>query len=48
MPYSVRRGKGIKKWKIINKRTGKVVGSSTTKAKAIASIKYRLSGEKKR
>ena len=41
MPYTVRKGKGSKPWKIVNKRTGKTVGSSTTKSKAKASARVR-------
>ncbi len=46
MPYRIEHRKGQKRpWKIINKITGKVVGSSKTKAKAEASIRARLAGE---
>lgn len=42
MPYVVRkRGKGARPWKIVNKRTGKVAGSSTTRAKAQSSANAR-------
>tara|TARA_R110000824_G_scaffold14456_6_gene61512 strand:- start:921 stop:1064 length:144 start_codon:yes stop_codon:yes gene_type:complete len=43
MPWSVEKGKGAKPWKIVNDSTGKVVGSSTTKAQAQASVKARYS-----
>lgn len=41
MPYSVRKSSGSKPYKIVKKTTGKVVGSSTSKAKAEASIRAR-------
>ena len=43
MPYSVRKGKGAKPFKIVNQTTGKQVGSSKskTKAKRSASIRNR-------
>lgn len=49
MPYTIRNAKtGEKPFKIINKNTGKIVGSSTSKAKAQASIRARYAGEGKR
>jgi len=47
MPYKIEKRSGEKPFKIINKNTGKVVGSSTSKAKAQASIRARYAGEKK-
>ncbi len=42
MPYLVRkRGSGVRPWKIINKSTGKVVGSSASRARAQASVRAR-------
>lgn len=41
MPYAVRKGGGKKPYKIVNKRTGKTVGSSTSKTKAQKSIRAR-------
>jgi len=41
MPYELRKGTGPRKWKIVKKATGKVVGTSTTEAKAKASIRAR-------
>ena len=41
MPWSVRKGSGKRPWKIIRSDTGKVVGSSTSKAKAQASVRAR-------
>jgi hypothetical protein len=42
MPYSVRKsGSKAKPWAIVNKATGKRVGSSTSKAKAQASARAR-------
>lgn len=46
MPYRIIKGKGAKPWKIVNKLTGKVVGSSETRAKAKASIRARYAKEK--
>jgi hypothetical protein len=43
MPYKVQ--KSGDKWKIINKNTGKTVGTSDSKAKADASVRARLAGE---
>jgi len=41
MPVKVRRGTGSRPYKIVEKTTGKVRGSSTTKAKAQASANAR-------
>jgi len=41
MPHVVRKGKGSKPWKIVNKNTGRTVGSSTTKTKAKRSASIR-------
>ena len=41
MPTIVRKGTGSKPWKIVEKATGKVVGSSTSKAKAQSSSNAR-------
>lgn len=46
MPWKVKRGKGKRPWKIIKADTGKVVGSSTTKAKAKASVRARYANYK--
>lgn len=46
MPYTVRKGTGEKPWKIVNKNTGKVVGSSKTKSNAQASVRARYAKEK--
>lgn len=46
MPYSVR--KSGSKYQIVRKTDGKVVGTSTSKAKAQASIRARYAGEKKK
>lgn len=46
MPYTIRqRGK---KWQIVRKSDGSVVGSSDSKQKAQASIRARMAGEKKK
>lgn len=47
MPYKIVKRSGERPWKIIKKDTGKVVGSSTSKAKAKASVRARYAGEKK-
>jgi hypothetical protein len=41
MPYRVSKGKGKRPYKIVNKRTGKTVGTSRTKKAAQASIRAR-------
>ena len=41
MPVTVRKGSGSKPWKIVEKSSGKVVGSSTSKAKADSSARAR-------
>ncbi len=41
MPVKVRKGSGSKPFKVVEKATGKVVGSSTTKAKAESSARAR-------
>ncbi len=47
MPYKVEKRSGDRPYKIINKDTGRVVGSSTSKEKAQASIRARYAGERK-
>ena len=44
MPYKVQKRKGKKPWKIVAVKTGKVVGSSSTKKNAQASIRARNAG----
>lgn len=44
MPYKIAKRGGEKPYKIINKDTGKVVGSSTSRAKAEASARARNAG----
>lgn len=41
MPYKIVKRKGKKPWKIINKDTGKQVGSSKTKKNAKSSVRAR-------
>lgn len=41
MPVKVRKGSGVKPYKIVEKSTGKVVGSSTSRAKAQSSANAR-------
>jgi len=48
MPYKVENRSGTRPFKIINKNTGKIVGSSTSMADAKASIRARYAGEKKK
>ena len=47
MPYAIKKGSGRKPVKIVNKETGKQVGSSTSVAKAKASVRARYAGESK-
>jgi len=47
MPYKIVKRGGARPYKIVNKNTGKVVGSSTSKAKAEASVRARYMGEHK-
>lgn len=47
MPYIIEKRSGAKPYKIINKNTGKVVGSSKTKKDAQASVRARYAGEKR-
>ena len=46
MPYAVKQ-QG-KKWAIVNKQTGKVVGTSESKKMAEASIRARMRAETKK
>jgi len=48
MPYRVVKRSGDKPYKIINKETGKIVGSSKTKANAEASVRARMASHTKR
>lgn len=41
MPYTIRKRKGKRPYKIVNKTTGKQVGSSTSRAKARRSASIR-------
>jgi len=46
MPWRVvKRGSGKKPWKIIKTSTGEVVGSSSSKAQAQASVRARYAAE---
>lgn len=47
MPWKVKKKSGKKPWKIV-KPSGKVVGSSTSKKKAKASVKARYANYKKK
>jgi len=46
MPWKVVKRSGSRPWKIVKTTTGKVVGSSTTKAKAEASVRARYANAK--
>jgi hypothetical protein len=46
MPYAIRKGKGSRPYKLVNKKTGKQVGSSKTKAKAKAAMRARYAHSK--
>jgi len=48
MPYRIENRGGERPFKIINKETGKVVGSSKTMKAAQGSIAHRLEGERKK
>lgn len=48
MPYTIRKGKGARPYKIVNKATRKVVGSSTSLKKAKGSIAHRMDAENKK
>ena len=48
MPYIVKKVKGAKKFAIVNHKTGRVVGHSTTMKKAYASIAHREDVELKK
>lgn len=41
MPYTVRKGRGKKPWKIVNANTGRQVGSSASKRAAHVSASIR-------
>ena len=47
MPYIVKKVLGTRKYKIINQKTGEVVGSSVTLSNAHKSINYRMEAEAK-
>lgn len=42
MPYKVVKKSGPKPYKIVNKQTGKVVGSSASKSAAQSSVRARM------
>lgn len=46
MPYSVK--KSGPKWQIVRKDDGKVVGTSDSRAKAMASVRARMANEPKK
>lgn len=48
MPVTVRKGSGKKPWKVVEKSSGRVVGSSTSKAKAQGSANARNAARPKK
>ena len=48
MPYKIEKRKGPRPWKIINKTTSEVVGTSVTKEKAIRSARARMMAEREK
>ena len=46
MPWAGRKQGGAKPYKIVKKASGEVVGSSTTRAKAAASVRARYANAK--
>jgi len=46
MPYRIVKRSGARPWKVVKAATGKVVGSSTSKANAQASIRARHAHER--
>lgn len=47
MPWKVvKKGKGARPYKIVKSSTGEVVGSSATRAKAMASVRARYAHSK--
>jgi hypothetical protein len=46
MPYKIVKRTGKRPYKIVNRASGRVVGSSATRAKAVASIRAREGGER--
>ena len=46
MPYKIEKRSGERPYKIVNKDSGKVVGSSKTKTQAEKSIKARYANER--
>jgi hypothetical protein len=44
VPYSIKVGSGPRKYKIVNRQTGKQVGSSVSRAQAESAIRARLAG----
>lgn len=45
MPWSIKKGTGSRPWKIVKDKTGKVVGSSVSRRKALSSIRARYAAE---
>jgi len=48
MPWKVKKDGGSRPYKIVKTSTGKVVGSSTSKEKAKASVRARYASENKK
>ena len=47
-PWTIKKEKGQRPWKIVKSATGKVVGTSETKKKALSSIRARYAAEGKK
>lgn len=45
MPYTIVQGSGARPWKIKNRNTGEIVGTSLTKQDAEKSVRARLAGD---
>lgn len=48
MPVTVRKGTGKRPWKIVERSSGRVVGSSTTKKRAEISAGYRNAAHRRK
>jgi len=47
-PWVIKKDRGKRKWKIVRKDTGKVVGTSLAKKNAIKSLRARYAYEKRK
>lgn len=48
MPYKIVKTSGTRPWKVVKISTGKVVGSSTSRARAEAAMRARIAGAAER